>query len=80
MAVKTQRPVLNDFARELRKLGKDDLYECFISSPNIMENLRKIAGMVGFDEYPTEGEMKSIYLNKLWPYILEHDSEAATNG
>ena len=73
MPVKTRNITLNDFARELRKFGKDDLHEVFASSPNVMDNLCKIADMVGFDEYPVEGEMKSIYLNKIWPYILEYE-------
>jgi hypothetical protein len=79
-AKKTKLPVLNEFARELKKLGKDDLYEAFVSTPNVMQNMCKIADMVGFDEYPVEGEQRDIYLNKIWPYILEYDSETVTNG
>jgi TusA-related sulfurtransferase len=77
---KTKLPVLNEFARELKKLGKGDLLEILISSPNAMDNLRRIADRVGFDEYPVEGEPKDVYLNKIWPYILEYDSETATNS
>lgn len=80
MPKKTKRQVLTDFARELRRLGKDDLYEIFTSSPNMMENLCRIADKVGFDEYPVEGEQKDIYLNKIWPYILEYESETAIDS
>ncbi len=79
MPHKTQSPVLTAFGRELKKIGKHDLHAVFISAP-AMTSLRKIADMVGFDEYPAEGERKDAYLNKLWPYILEYEGETAIDS
>ena len=73
MVRRTNNPALSEFAQKLDELGKDDLYEIFVSSSNVMENLRGIADKVGFDEYPSEGERKDVYLNKIWPYIMEYE-------
>ena len=70
--VRTNSPILREFAKELSKLGKDDLLACLKRGTRTMDSMKEIAKIVGFDEYPVEGKRIDEYLNKIWPYILEH--------
>lgn len=73
MAPKTRYPILNEFARKLREMGKDDLLACLGGGISIMDSIKMIADKVGCDEYPDLNERMDIYLNKLWPYIERYE-------
>jgi len=67
---RSTKPILNEFARKLKSIGKYSLYE--LLSGQEMEAVKIIADTVGFNEYPVAGERIDDYLNRLWPYVLAY--------
>jgi hypothetical protein len=72
--IRTGRPVLDEFAAEIKNLGHMDLYEMLKGRP-IIEGIMEIADTVGFGRHPDDKERVDGYLNELWPYIVRYKKD-----
>jgi hypothetical protein len=76
---KTRNPVMNDFAKRLKRENLE-LFGLITRGDNPFETVRKIASVVDFPRVIKEDEIIADVLNELWPYIVRYESEEPSSS